>query len=309
MSHVEVQRVASILHCAAGSFPFIYLGLPVASNMRRVSSWTVVEGRCSSKLNSWNCANMSMGGRLTLSKSILGSLPLYYFSLFRVSSTIPSKLEKMRNNFLWGRSADARKMIWANYSKTCGDKESGSLNVRSFKAKNISLLAKWWSRFRSKGNSLLIWVIKSIYGSHGGLSSPRPPIAGGPWKDIVKTRLEIEELGVQFNSSFARSVGNGSSITFWTYLWFGQQPLSLQFKRLFALELQKDCLLRDCLCWEESGFSWVWRWRHEPHRREATKLQSFLSFLESLSPSRSSEDAWSCQYSPDKYLLPPPTLS
>jgi hypothetical protein len=34
-----LERAASFLHCKIGSLPFVYLGLPVGANPRRVATW------------------------------------------------------------------------------------------------------------------------------------------------------------------------------------------------------------------------------------------------------------------------------
>lgn len=56
------------------------------------------------RLSEWKAKAMSFGGRLTLIKSVLGNIPLYYFSLFRVPMNVLSKLEGIRRDFFleWG---------------------------------------------------------------------------------------------------------------------------------------------------------------------------------------------------------------
>ena len=55
---------------------------------------------------------MSFGGRLTLVKSVLGSLPLYYFSMFRVPLSVLNALESVRKKFFWGGLGEGKKMVW-----------------------------------------------------------------------------------------------------------------------------------------------------------------------------------------------------
>ncbi|GJT04638.1 putative RNA-directed DNA polymerase, eukaryota, reverse transcriptase zinc-binding domain protein [Tanacetum coccineum] len=45
VSNDEVSSMASRTGCAAGSFPFIYLGLPIGSNMNLMSSWNILVDR------------------------------------------------------------------------------------------------------------------------------------------------------------------------------------------------------------------------------------------------------------------------
>lgn len=118
--------------------------------------------------------------------------------------------------------------------------KGGGLNVGSFMAKNLSLLGKWWWRFRTERASLWKRVIASIHGHEGGLLPAKQLRSGGPWRDIV----------VNFSFNFSKVLGDGSTIRFWTDSWCGVQPLSTKFKRLFALETKKDCLITTCLSWQ-----------------------------------------------------------
>ncbi|GKF29224.1 hypothetical protein Tco_0095566, partial [Tanacetum coccineum] len=80
----DMTDMARWMGCGIGEFPFTYLGLPIGENMRRVNAWGPVVEKFKNKLADWKAKTMSFGGRLTLVKSVLGSLPLYYFSMFRV---------------------------------------------------------------------------------------------------------------------------------------------------------------------------------------------------------------------------------
>ena len=57
---------------------------------------------CSSDLKLY----LSKGGRLTLLKSTLSSLPTYFLSLFTIPSHVANKIEKIQRDFLWGDSEE-----------------------------------------------------------------------------------------------------------------------------------------------------------------------------------------------------------
>lgn len=210
----EVSRLALSLHCADGDLPFTYLGLPIGSNMRRLDSWDVVLDKTSKKLNSWKARSLSMRGRLTLVKSVLSSLPIYFLSLFRMPVTVVAKLERVRNKFLWGAAEDSRKIIWANAGKSAGKFEAGGLGIGSLKAKNLALLAKWWWRYRVEMGSLWTRVINFIYGTLGGFTDLVQPRHNSPWVSILQAGKEIDESGVQFTKGFTRKVGSGTLTKF-----------------------------------------------------------------------------------------------
>ncbi|GJX97357.1 reverse transcriptase domain, reverse transcriptase zinc-binding domain protein [Tanacetum coccineum] len=142
------------------------------TNMRRLGAWRPVIEKFKKRLSGWKAKSMSFGGRLTLVKSVLGSLPLYHFSMFRVPSCVINALESIRRNFFgvgWGK---IKKMRWVKWDNIIASYGSGGLNIGSLKAKNLALLGKWWWRFMVEGKESL-WgkVIRCIHGSNGGLDS------------------------------------------------------------------------------------------------------------------------------------------
>ncbi|GJT36740.1 putative RNA-directed DNA polymerase, eukaryota, reverse transcriptase zinc-binding domain protein [Tanacetum coccineum] len=105
-----VSNMAYSIGCGAANFPMKYLGVPVGAHL------------------------LSVGGQLSLIKSVLGHLPTYYMSIYHMPSTIVKKLETMRNQFFLGGDIDERKI-------------SSTLWVR---------------------------VIKSIHGPHGNINDTSP---------------------------------------------------------------------------------------------------------------------------------------
>ncbi|GJR00181.1 hypothetical protein Tco_0523165 [Tanacetum coccineum] len=85
--------------CASGFFLFIYLGLPIGSNMSLISNWKTLVDRFHLRLSSWKANLVSIGGCLTLIESVLGSLGIYYLSIIKSSETVLLYLERARSNF------------------------------------------------------------------------------------------------------------------------------------------------------------------------------------------------------------------
>ncbi|GJV30039.1 RNA-directed DNA polymerase, eukaryota, reverse transcriptase zinc-binding domain protein [Tanacetum coccineum] len=104
VSEEDVHRMASNTGCSAGSFPFTYLGLSIGSNMSLTANWKTLVDKFYSKLSSWKSNLLSYGGHFTLIKAVLGSLGIYYLSLFKVPEAILKTLEKSRASFFWGSS-------------------------------------------------------------------------------------------------------------------------------------------------------------------------------------------------------------
>ena len=83
------------------------------------------------KLSGWKRLYLSKGGRLTLLKSTLSSLPTYYLSLFTVSKAVAMRLECVQRNFLWGSSAKCFKYPLVAWEKVRLPRELGGLGIHN----------------------------------------------------------------------------------------------------------------------------------------------------------------------------------
>nr|GEY43041.1 hypothetical protein [Tanacetum cinerariifolium] len=72
------------LCCDGNDDPNTYLGIKDGANMSWVNAWNGVVLKVTKKLSSWKAKTLSVGGRVTIIKSVLGAIPTYYMSLFKV---------------------------------------------------------------------------------------------------------------------------------------------------------------------------------------------------------------------------------
>ena len=84
----NVEVLASELGCGVGSLPTMYLGLPLGAPHRAMGVWDSIEERFKRRLSSWKRQYISKGGRLTIIRSTLSSLPKYFISLFRMPKLV-----------------------------------------------------------------------------------------------------------------------------------------------------------------------------------------------------------------------------
>lgn len=66
--------------------------------MSRIEMWNPIIEKFNKKLASWKGNLLSIGGRLTLIKASLTSLPLYFMSLFPVPKGVSQKLLTYKDN-------------------------------------------------------------------------------------------------------------------------------------------------------------------------------------------------------------------
>jgi hypothetical protein len=65
-----------ILNCKVGKIPFLYLGLLIGGDPRRLAFWEPVMSTIKYRMSGWQSRFLSFGGRLVLLKSVLTSLPV-----------------------------------------------------------------------------------------------------------------------------------------------------------------------------------------------------------------------------------------
>ncbi|GJY51080.1 RNA-directed DNA polymerase, eukaryota [Tanacetum coccineum] len=210
---IEVQQVAEMIGCCAVRLPFIYLGVPMGCNMNR--------------------------GRLTLLKSVMGSLAIYYMSIYKVPATVLKLLESLRARFFWGADLGERKLHWIAWNRVLSSRDSGGLVVGSLAAFNKALLFKWKWRLRDNPNALWVRLVTSIHGEGGTRSSSRYG-AMSPWVNIERAMKQLEVKGFHTDNFYRIKVGIGDKTSFWRDQWLGDRPLMEQFLRLFPLDPDPD---------------------------------------------------------------------
>ena len=137
------------------------------------------------KLAKWKQRHLSFGGRATLIQSILTSIPIYFFSFFRVPKKVEDRLVSLQRRFLWGGANDQNKIAWIKWDTVCLPKERGGLGIKDITTFNLALLGKWkWSLFQHQGE---LWarILESKYGGWRSLNeAPRSNRESIWWRDL-----------------------------------------------------------------------------------------------------------------------------
>ncbi|MFS7922512.1 hypothetical protein Hanom_Chr03g00250001 [Helianthus anomalus] len=121
--------MAKEVGCKPDASPFKYLGVLVGANMNRINNWLPVYEVFQNRLAVWKSRLLSIGGRVTLIKSVLESLPSYYFFIYKAPKKVTDDLERMIRKFLWGGSSEERKMHWVSWDRVTLSKKMGGGSV------------------------------------------------------------------------------------------------------------------------------------------------------------------------------------
>jgi hypothetical protein len=103
----DLPRLAALLSCKLGSLLMNYLGMPLGAPHKALSMWDPILEKVELRLVGWKKLYLSKGGRLTLLKSTLSSMPTYFMSLFPIPIKVARKIELLQWNFLWDGLGDS----------------------------------------------------------------------------------------------------------------------------------------------------------------------------------------------------------
>nr|GEW66678.1 RNA-directed DNA polymerase, eukaryota, reverse transcriptase zinc-binding domain protein [Tanacetum cinerariifolium] len=216
----------------------------VGGNSSTIKAWDDTIGKLKARLSNWKLKTLSIGGKLTLLKSVLGSTPIYSMSLYKVPKSVLHSMESIRRNFFNGIQGDERKITWVKWSKVLASKKYGGLGVSSYYAFNRALLFKWVWRFISQDNSLWCRFITSM---HGLKLLKLSLFHSSTWNTIIREINVLKSQGVDLISHCKIRVGNSMRTQFWNDTWVGDTQLRYMFPRIYALEVNKVCTVADNL--------------------------------------------------------------
>ncbi|GJR09904.1 RNA-directed DNA polymerase, eukaryota [Tanacetum coccineum] len=192
--------------------------------------------RVKNRLSKWKMKSLSIGGRLTLLKSVLGSIPIFHMSIYRAPLSVLRTLESIRSKKFKGHDINSNKASWVNWKKVLASKEKGGLGVSSLFALNRGLMFKW------------IWRL-----------------------DIVRETHALKTKGINLLDCMHVKLGNGDKTVFWEDIWIDGKTLKNRFPRIYSLE---SCKLITVGAKHRGALFWNDSFRRNPEGFELSRIQS-----------------------------------
>ncbi|KAL4572226.1 hypothetical protein LXL04_018996 [Taraxacum kok-saghyz] len=238
---------------------------------------------------------LSIGGRHTIVKNVLGSMGNFWLALFPIPKTVLQTLESLRRDFFWGHETGSKYIPWVKWETACLDKEHGGLGIGSLDIMNQGLLGKWIWRIRVEKSLFWAKIICGIHGEAGGLDgNNKLKSQGSVWNNILNSLNALNAYDLNPIDYMKIKVGNGGDTRFWIHRWCANERLDIIFPRLFALELSKNARVKDRAGVDPKD----WLRRRQPRagreEDEERKLQELLAYT-TLS---NQQDKWTMPAAP-----------
>jgi len=199
-------------------------------------------------IRDWQAGSLKLlprGGRLTLLKSTLCSLPIYFMSLFTILASIASQLAKIMRDFLWNSNDIGNGLHWVNWNEVCRPKQEGGLGIRPLHVMNEALKTKCLWRFLKEDDAMWKSVIKAKYGiDELGWWSKKSSFF--PWCWLLESILAGLE---RFKSLVHFQVKDGSRGLSWHDVSCGDGPLKTLFPDLFRMTRLNCATVQKVVSW------------------------------------------------------------
>ncbi|RVW49587.1 Transposon TX1 uncharacterized 149 kDa protein [Vitis vinifera] len=188
-----------------------------------------------------------------------------------VIERISRRLDGWQKAYLsFGGVGEGKRDHLVNWDVVCKPKSRGGLGFGKISMRNVALLGKWLWRYPREGSALWHQMVSSL-------------------------SLEGHCTCLQEFSKFTRFVvGDGDRIRFWDDLWWGDQPLGIQYPRLLSVVTDKNAPISSILGYSRP-FSWNFNFRRNLTDSEIEDLESLMRSLDRLhlSPSVPDKRSWS----------------
>ena len=174
MTDLDKSNLANFLGVRLVPSPGKYLGVNFKLKGGRTADFQDLIDKVSNKLQGWKAKLLSQAGCLTLINSVLNSIPIYTFFVFKAPHSICNKLDSIVNAFWWGHDPSHKKLHLTNWDTLTRPRQEGGLGIRKFKFMNTDLLAKQYWRICNNPNLLLTKTLKAKYCPHEELHLHTP---------------------------------------------------------------------------------------------------------------------------------------
>ncbi|GJS29328.1 hypothetical protein Tco_0489948 [Tanacetum coccineum] len=247
LNHIKI----SILHILPFDVPLVkYLGVPLVSSRLMVRDCKELIEKVQIRVQDWKNKSLSIAGRLQLIISVIGSMHIYWASVFMLPSRDLLDIEQVMRGFLWCQGEMKKGKAKVAWEVVCLPKDEGGLGIRLLEHFNSALMVSHvWKLLSLKESLWVKWI--HVY-KLNGRSFWDVPIHGNlswGWRKFFQLRPVIREF-------IWYKLGDGAITSLWYDRWCENCPLSNQIttRDMFRTRLNLSSKVKDIV---QDG-AWVW---------------------------------------------------
>ncbi|XP_020592251.1 uncharacterized protein LOC110032829 [Phalaenopsis equestris] len=250
------QWIAQYTGFRKATLPINYLGVQLIKGRSKQTQFNGVIDQIQKKLQCWTNYFLLNGGRITLLKSILTSIPSYALQMFTMEKGTHIRLGRIFNKFLW--AGQKKQFHWLAWNKLCKPLSAGGLGFKDFQHLRTINLCKLWINFRAQ-DSLWALFMKGKYCRTVHSTMTQKKMGDSRlWTKLMEIRNKAEDL-------FIWELGEGQ-VNFWldNWVWNGERlhnsnPNLMTKVKEFWIDNQWNCNLLDVILTKEQ-IHWPVKW-------------------------------------------------
>lgn len=151
-----------------------YLGILLHHKRVDRHTFRFIEEKLGKCLSKWKANFLSLAGRITLTKSVLNSIPVYYMQTNLLPNSVCDNIDRISRDFLWGSKEESKRTHLIAWEKLCYPKFCRGAGIKKAKTMNQSLLLKaGWGLIKNKDT---LWA-RTLRGKYNCGSDVIPKIA------------------------------------------------------------------------------------------------------------------------------------
>ncbi|GJT28908.1 hypothetical protein Tco_0909183 [Tanacetum coccineum] len=158
LNHIKIS-ILHILPFEEGRLPVKYLGVPLVSSRLRIRDCKELIERVQSRVHDWKNKTLSIVGRLQLITSVLGSMHIYWASVFVLPSRVLLDIEQIMRGFLWCHGDITKGKAKVAWEVVCLPKDEGGLGIGRLDLFNSTLMVSHvWKLLSLKESLWVKWI-------------------------------------------------------------------------------------------------------------------------------------------------------
>ncbi|GJT31559.1 putative reverse transcriptase domain, reverse transcriptase zinc-binding domain protein [Tanacetum coccineum] len=123
-----------------GRLPVKYLGVPLVSSRLIFRDCKELIEKVQNRINDWKNKSLSITGRLQLIQSVMGSMHLFWASVFMLPTRVLLDIEQLMRGFLWCQGSLRKGKAKVSWEVFCLPKDEGGLGIRRLEHFNKALM-------------------------------------------------------------------------------------------------------------------------------------------------------------------------